>query len=54
MCYKSKEDMEPGDYETSKNSRGNNQTYYKDGTSTEHVGGPCGGDYHYDDLGEEC
>lgn len=57
MCYQDHENLSPDDY-TTKNVRNNTGgynkiTYYSDGTSTVHWGGPCGST-NYNEYGEEC
>ena len=57
MCYKSHDDLDESDYTTKsvRNNTGgyNKITYYADGTTTVHWGGPCGST-SYDENGQEC
>lgn len=52
MCYQDLEDLDRGDFRDVVVDD-DHVTYFSDGTSTRHGGGPAG-DMHYDKYGEEC
>lgn len=56
LCYEDRETLDRSDYKDSSvrvNGSDVDVTYYSDGTSKVHWGGPCGSS-NYDQYGEEC